>query len=140
MNEGIKRMRLQDEPDMPAQINIVPMIDVIFAILTFFIMSTLFLTRQEGLPVNLPKAATSQQAQIPTKITISVTEDGQLSLNRQPTEIDNLTGQIQTLMGNNSEAVVVINADRAVEHGDVVAVMDQVRQVKGAKLAIATQK
>lgn len=41
-------MRLQDEPDIPAQINIVPMIDVIFAILTFFIMSTLFLTRSEG--------------------------------------------------------------------------------------------
>ncbi|MEY2914612.1 MAG: hypothetical protein RLZZ184_3921, partial [Cyanobacteriota bacterium] len=44
-------MRLPDEPDIPAQINIVPMIDVIFAILTFFIMSTLFLNRSEGLPV-----------------------------------------------------------------------------------------
>jgi biopolymer transport protein ExbD len=42
-------MRLPDEPEMAVQINIVPMIDVIFAILTFFIMSSLFLSRVEGL-------------------------------------------------------------------------------------------
>ncbi|BAZ37894.1 hypothetical protein NIES4101_38200 [Calothrix sp. NIES-4101] len=133
-------MRLQDEPDIPAQINIVPMIDVIFAILTFFIMSTLFLTRQEGLPVNLPKAATSQQAQIPTKITVTVEASGQVSLNKKPTTVAALTEQIRTLMGTNPESIVVINADTKVEHGNIVAVMDQVRQVKGAKLAIATKK
>jgi len=48
-------MRLPDEPEIPTAINIVPMIDVIFAILAFFIMSTLFLTRSEGLSVNLPQ-------------------------------------------------------------------------------------
>jgi biopolymer transport protein ExbD len=131
-------MRLPDEPDIPAQINIVPMIDVIFAILTFFIMSTLFLTRQEGLPVNLPKAATSQQAQIPTKITVTVEENGQVSLNKKPTTIEALTEQVRTLMGTSPESVVVINADKKVEHGIIVSVMDKVRQVKGAKLAIAT--
>jgi biopolymer transport protein ExbD len=133
-------MRLQDEPDIPPQINIVPMIDVIFAILTFFIMSTLFLTRQEGLPVNLPRAATAQQAQVPTRITVTVEQSGQVSLNKKPTTVDALTEQIRKIMGTNPESVVIINADTKVEHGNIVAVMDQVRQVKGAKLAIATQK
>ncbi|MBD2605266.1 biopolymer transporter ExbD [Scytonema hofmannii FACHB-248] len=133
-------MRLPDEPDIPAQINIVPMIDVIFAILTFFIMSTLFLTRQEGLPVNLPKAATSQQSQVPTRITVTIDSQAQVSLNKKPTTIDALTEQVRGLVGANPEAVVVINADEGVEHGKVVSVMDKVRQVKGAKLAIATQK
>jgi biopolymer transport protein ExbD len=133
-------MRLQDEADIPAQINIVPMIDVIFAILTFFIMSTLFLTRSEGLPVNLPRAATANQQQVPTKITITVDEKGEVSLNRQPVLVNSLAEQIRNLAGANSEALVVINADERVGHGKVVAVMDQVRQVKGAKLAIATQK
>lgn len=133
-------MRLPDEPDIPAQINIVPMIDVIFAILTFFIMSTLFLTRQEGLPVNLPQAATAEQAQTPTKITVTVESSGQVSLNKRPISVDALTEQIRTLMGTNPESVVVINADTKVEHGNIVAIMDKVRQVKGAKLAIATQK
>ncbi|AKG20384.1 ExbD/TolR family protein [Calothrix sp. 336/3] len=133
-------MRLQDDADIPAQINIVPMIDVIFAILTFFIMSTLFLTRSEGLPVNLPKAASAKQQQVPTKITVTVKEGGEISVNRQPARVENLKAQIQSLAGGNSEPIVVINADTKVEHGQVVAVMDQVRQVPGAKLAIATQK
>jgi biopolymer transport protein ExbD len=133
-------MRLPDEPDIPAQINIVPMIDVIFAILTFFIMSTLFLTRQEGLPVNLPRASTSQQSQVPTRITVTIDSQAQVSLNKKPTTIDALTEQVRGLVGANPDAVVVINADKGVEHGQVVAVMDKVRQVKGARLAIATQK
>ncbi|MBW4454948.1 MAG: biopolymer transporter ExbD [Nostoc indistinguendum CM1-VF10] len=133
-------MRLQDEPEIPVQINILPMIDVIFAILTFFIMSTLFLTRSEGLPVNLPKAATAKQQQVPSKITITVDEQGIVSLNRKPTTVDDLTAQVRALVGSNSEVLVIINADEKVGHGRVVAVMDRVRQVEGAKLAIATQK
>ncbi|MBW4689200.1 MAG: biopolymer transporter ExbD [Komarekiella atlantica HA4396-MV6] len=133
-------MRLQDEPELPPQINIVPMIDVIFAILTFFIMSTLFLTRSEGLPVNLPKAATAKQQQVPTKITVTVDDKGQISLNRKPVAIDNLTQQVRALVGSNSEVLVIINADEKVGYGEVVTVMDRVRQVEGAKLAIATQK
>lgn len=134
-------MRLPDEPDIPAQINIVPMIDVIFAILTFFIMSTLFLTRSEGLPVNLPKAASAQkQQQSSTPITVTVDAEGKISVNRKVVAIDVLPEQVRTFMGNNSEALVVINADERVNHGQVVAVMDRLRQVQGAKLAIATQK
>lgn len=125
-------MRLQDEPDIPAQINIVPMIDVIFAILTFFIMSTLFLTRSEGLPVNLPKAATAKQQQVPSRVTITVDEQGVVSLNRKPTTVDDLTAQVRTLVGSNPEVLVIINADEKVGHGKVVAVMDRVRQVEGA--------
>jgi biopolymer transport protein ExbD len=140
MNEEKKLMRLQDEPEIPVQINILPMIDVIFAILTFFIMSTLFLTRSEGLPVNLPKAATAKQQQVPSKITITVDEQGIVSLNRKPTTVDDLTAQVRALVGSNSEVLVIINADEKVGHGRVVAVMDRVRQVEGAKLAIATQK
>ncbi|WP_088241766.1 ExbD/TolR family protein [Calothrix rhizosoleniae] len=133
-------MHLQDDQDVPAQINILPMIDVIFAILAFFIMSTLFLTRQEGLPVNLPKASTSQRSQVPTKITVTLDSDGQVSVNKEATAIDTLSKQIQGLIKKDTEAVVIINADEGVNHGRVIAVMDQVRQVKGAKLAIATQK
>jgi len=60
-------MRLPDEPELPTQINIVPMIDVIFAILTFFIISTLYLTRSQGLPVNLPSAKTARWCSTPVE-------------------------------------------------------------------------
>ncbi len=133
-------MRLPDEPDIPAQINIVPMIDVIFAILTFFIMSTLFLTRSEGLPVNLPKAAMAQQQASSAPITVTLDQTGTLSLNRKQISLDDLAQEVRVLINSNSEGLVIINADERVKHGQVVAVMDRLRRVQGAKLAIATQK
>ncbi|MUG96439.1 biopolymer transporter ExbD [Scytonema sp. UIC 10036] len=132
-------MRLQDEPDIPAQINIVPMIDVIFAILTFFIMSTLFLTRSEGLPVNLPKAATGQ-AERPAQLTITINKAGQIFLDKKSIVLEQLENEVRQQVQPQQQVMVVINADEGVNHGQVVGVMDKVRQVEGAKLAIATQK
>jgi biopolymer transport protein ExbD len=132
-------MHIQDEPEIPAQINIVPMIDVIFAILTFFIMSTLFLTRSEGLPVNLPQAATTE-TQTKAQINVTVTPDGEIALNRKRIDISELEGGVRQMIGPNSQALVVINADEAVPHGRVVSVMDRLRRIEGAKLAIAAQK
>lgn len=133
-------MRLPDESDTSPQVNLIPMIDVIFAVLTFFIMSTLFLTRSEGLPVNLPKASTAKQQQVPAKATVTIDNKGLVSLNREPTKIDALEGAVRTFIGNRPEAVIVINADEGVDHGKVVAVMDKIRRIPNAKLAIATQK
>lgn len=132
-------MRLPNEPEPPFQINIVPMIDVIFAILTFFIMSTLFLTRSEGLPVNLPQANTSE-AQASDQLVVTIDKSGKLSLNRQPVQIDGLAAEVQARALTGQQPVVVINADEAVKHGQVIAVMDRLRSIKGVHLAIATQR
>ena len=133
-------MRLPDEADVPAQINIVPMIDVIFAILTFFIMSTLFLTRQEGLPVNLPQASSAKKATQPARVTLTVDKAGEIFLNKQPITLDNLEAGVKAKVKPEQPLMVVLNADEAVNHGKIVAVMDKVRQVEGASLAIATRR
>ncbi|HEY9895468.1 MAG TPA: biopolymer transporter ExbD [Candidatus Sericytochromatia bacterium] len=132
-------MRLPEEPDNPPQLNILPMIDVIFALLTFFILSTLSLTRSEGLPVNLPKAATAQ-SQSSSQIVVTLNQQGQLTLNRQPAQLGDLQTRIRALMGKNPNAVVVINADERVSHGQVIAVMDRLRLIPGVRLAIAAQR
>ncbi len=132
-------MRLPDEPEIPTQINIVPMIDVIFAILTFFIISTLYLTRSQSLPVNLPKAGTAQ-SQKSTPITISIDGKGNLALNRKVVQLAALESQVEALIPSGQEVVVVLNADEQVNHGQVIAVMDKLRRVEGAKLAIATKQ
>lgn len=132
-------MRLPDEPEIPTAINIVPMIDVIFAILAFFIMSTLFLTRSEGLSVNLPQSQTAK-VQPSSPITVTISSQGKIALNRKSIQLEALDGQVQQMIAPNQEALVVVNADKAVSHGQVVAVMDVLRRVPGAKLAIATQR
>ena len=133
-------MRLiDDDIDVAPQINILPMIDVIFSILAFFIISTLFLTRSEGLPVNLPKAATSQ-LQRTEQITVTIDEVGKIFLNREPIEVDALEKAVRQLVLPNQTSIVTIKADEKVDHGDVVAVMDTLRRIDEVKLAIATKK
>jgi biopolymer transport protein ExbD len=132
-------MRLPEEPDLPPQIYIVPMIDIIFALLTFFIMSTLFLTRSQGLPVNLPSAATGQPQQS-APITLTIDPNGNLALNRKKTQLKDLAAQVRALKGKSRQVQVIINADERASHGQVIRVMDRLRTIPGVRLAIATQQ
>ncbi|HAJ59305.1 MAG TPA: biopolymer transporter ExbD [Cyanobacteria bacterium UBA8543] len=128
-----------DEQETPFQINIVPMIDVIFSILVFFIVSTLYLTRSEGLPVNLPTAETTQPLR-QTQINVTISANGQIALNRKLIKLQNLENAVRSIVKPNTESVVVINADEKVAYGRVVRVMDRLNQVAGVKVAIAVQR
>ncbi|MGD1942017.1 MAG: ExbD/TolR family protein [Leptolyngbyaceae cyanobacterium] len=132
-------MYLPEEPEDEFELNIIPMIDVIFAILTFFIISSLFLTRSKSLPVNLPEADSSE-VQERTRITVTVEASGDIALNREAIALENLQSGVRNLMGETQESVIVINADEAVEHGRVIAVMDELREIEGAALGIATER
>ncbi|MEG3838524.1 MULTISPECIES: biopolymer transporter ExbD [unclassified Microcoleus] len=133
-------MRLPDEPETIAQINIVPMIDVVFAILTFLIVSSLSLSKSEGLPVNLPKASTSQVQDSPAKITVTIDANGKLMVDKKLVNLDQIESTVRQVMGSNQNSLIVLNADKSVNHGNVVEVMDRLRRIKGAKLGIATAK
>ena len=132
-------MRLPEETDLPPSINIVPMIDVIFAILVFFMVSSLYLTRSEGLPVNLPQAKTAE-VQKTQQITVSLDSNGQLTLDSEPAQLEQLKTRIEKLIDSESSIIVVVNADKDVAHGDVVEVIDQLRQIPQVQLAIAAEK
>jgi biopolymer transport protein ExbD len=139
-NEENKSMRLPDEPESQAQINIVPMIDVIFSILAFFIISSMFLSKSEGLPVNLPQASTAAVQTETVKLTISIDAEGVLMLDEQTVALEDLEQAVRDRMEAEPVSVVVLKADKTVEHGQVVEVMDRVRRIEGAKLAIAAEK
>ena len=132
-------MRPINEVEDTFEINILPMIDVIFSILAFFIISSLFLTRSQGLPVNLPSAQTAEPEQS-VQLNITIESDGKMFLDRQPIELNELKAALTEKIKPDSESVVIINADEKVEHGTVVKVMDRLRQVPGAKMAIAAEQ
>ncbi|MEM8829213.1 MAG: biopolymer transporter ExbD [Cyanobacteria bacterium P01_G01_bin.19] len=132
-------MRPITEAEDTFEINILPMIDVIFSILAFFIISSLYLTRSQGLPVDLPSAQTAETKQT-VQLNITIEPDGKMFLDRQPIELENLKSALSEKIAPDSESVVIINADTKVEHGTVVKVMDRLRQVPGAKMAIAADK
>lgn len=129
-----------DLSEQPIEItNVVPLLDVLFALLTFFVLSSLFLNRTQGLPVNLPQAKSATQQKTPARATISINEKTEVFLNQQKIGISEVSDRVKNLLEPNKDLVVVLNADRTVQHGEVVQVMDQLRQIPRVKMAIATK-
>ena len=130
-------MRLSEDSETTrSSVNILPMIDVIFAILAFFILSTLYLTRAEGLPVELPEAVTSTP-QNQVDVTLTITPAGNLFIGEDAVDLSSLVSEVTELAASNP-ILVTIRADESTSHGMVVVAMDQLRKVEGVRLGIAT--
>jgi len=102
-------------------------------------MSSLFLNRTEGLPVSLPQAQSGTLQKTPARATISINDKAEVFLNKQKIGLTEVSNRVKDLLEPNQDLVVVLNADRLVPHGDVVQIMDQLRQIPRVKMAIATK-
>lgn len=131
-------MRIQRRSLKKARIEIIPMIDTIFFLLVFFMISTLSMTQFKGMPVNLPKAASGQQAPAESAA-ITIDKDGRLFLNQQAIDRAALSDALKQQLAKNADMLIVINADDGVAHGQVVEVMDIARAANVAKMAIAVK-
>ena len=120
-------------------INIVPMIDVIFAILTFFIIASLDLIRIDNIPVNLPKANTSDLVENKPLI-LTIDRENNIFLGNKLIESGLIVDQIKNFISNNSTDILVISADKEVAHGKVVEVLDQVRSIENLRIGVSTEK
>ncbi|HEY8370283.1 MAG TPA: biopolymer transporter ExbD, partial [Thermodesulfobacteriota bacterium] len=121
-------MRVARRGRRTGRIEIIPMIDVVFFLLVFFMMASLSMTTAKGLRVNLPSAASGERDRRSAPVTLTLTEAGGLYVDREPVDVETLPVRLRAAAAGNPDLVVVVNADRAVEHGRVVAVMDAARQ------------
>lgn len=131
-------MRLRRREIKKARIEIIPMIDTIFFLLVFFMISTLSMAQYSGLPVNLPKAVTGSQAPSESAA-ITITEDGKVALDKQPIALAELAGALKERLAARPNLLVIINGDSNTHHGRVVEVMDIARQTGVTKMAIAVK-
>jgi len=128
---------IKDDINNENHINILPMIDVIFAILSFLIISSLYLTRVETIPIDLPKANSSIR-QDQKFINIFIDKLGNIFINKKLIKIDDLNVVIVNLIDENKN-LVVLHADENISHGNVVNVLDLLRSIDGLKIAISTK-
>jgi biopolymer transport protein ExbD len=131
-------MRIQRRTPKKARIEIIPMIDTIFFLLVFFMISTLSMAQYRGLPVNLPKAASGQQAPAESAA-ITIDQESRIFLNKEEVDKAALGDLLRQQLAQNADLLVVINADDGVEHGRVVEVMDIARGANVARMAIAVK-
>ena len=120
-------------------INIVPMIDVIFAILTFFIISSLDLIRIDNIPVNLPTARTSEKVEKEPFI-LTIDNENNVFIGGKLINSANIIDSISELISGTSNNILVISADKDVSYGKVVEVLDQIRSIDNLRIGISTEK
>ena len=119
------------------KIDILPMIDIIFSILAFLIISSLYLTRVETISVDLPKASNSIN-QNNKFVNISMDKSGNLFINKKSIEFQDLKEKVVNLI-DESKNLVILNADKNISHGYVISVLDVLRSIDGLKIGISTK-
>jgi biopolymer transport protein ExbD len=124
-------------PGEDIRIEIIPLIDVIFCILTFFILAALQFARQQAIDVNLPQAKTGQPQQRELML-VSVDFIGQTYIDKQPVTRDQLSKSLKAYLQKTPTGVVVLNAAKTASYEDVVQVLDLLRSVGGDRVALAT--
>ena len=118
---------------------IIPMIDIIFFLLVFFMMNSLQTVAQKALAVQLPQAqSASAPAQLPIIMTLD--EEGHITIDNEPVSIRESATIMKQHMQENANAAVVLQADKRTAHGQVVAVMDMLKTSGVTRLSIAAEQ
>ena len=124
--------------DEKPQIMIIPMIDIIFFLLVFFMMSMLSMVVQKGIPLNLPAAATAE-INLTENIPVSITADGVIYYEQEKVSLEELENRLWTRQQGGADIAVIMRGDAAVDYGNVVQVMDMVKNIGITKVFIATE-
>jgi biopolymer transport protein ExbD len=139
------KIDLLETPKEDVRIEVVPLVDVIFCILTFFILAAVGLTRQQAIDLDLPAAQTGQplpgqvgQGGISDRLYVSVDNLGQVYLDQQPVTLDLLYDVLLQFNQVNPSGLIVLYASRDARYEDVVTVLDVLRSVGGDRVALAT--
>jgi biopolymer transport protein ExbD len=123
-------------------VNLTPLIDIVFLLLIFFMVSTTF-TKENHLSISLPESASEETGQPPMAIEILISENGEYSLDGQPlvnTKVDTLKRAMQKILDGRDAAPVVISADAKTSHESVVRAMDAAGQLGLINISITTRQ
>jgi len=126
-----KRIREDEE----AAVDLTPMLDVVFIMLIFFIVTTSFV-KEAGIDVNKPKAAQAQKKPTAT-IFIAIRPNGEIHMDKRVVDIERVSATIEKLLAESPTDTVIIQADKEAKHGVVVKVMDQIKAAGIDKISIA---
>ncbi|GAB3011364.1 ExbD/TolR family protein [Bowmanella dokdonensis] len=121
-----------------ADIDMTPMLDIVFIMLIFFIVTTSFV-KEKGLIVNRPDDA--QKSNKPSKnVSIRIDANGMIFMNGRQIDLQRVEANIQSFLAENNTDSAVIQADEETKHGIVVAVLDQATKAGLPKLSVLVEK
>lgn len=135
-------MKFQRTQREPVEVNLAPLIDVVFLLLIFFMVTTTF-TKETRLTLDLPEAEGEASTDIPNMLEVTVSADAQYAVNGQALvdgEADTLKIVLLELSGGDVNRPLVVTSDAAAPYQAVVTVMDVAGQLGFVHLNITTQR
>ena len=130
----LRSLRIESQPELM----IIPMIDIIFFLLVFFMLSTLSMVEQHTIPVNLPQASATQQ-DIPRSINVTVTQNGNILFDQEEIPLPLLAKRVSIELTKQPDNVFVLRADKQVEYGKVITVLDELKLAGARRVSVATE-
>jgi biopolymer transport protein ExbD len=124
-------------PRVGPKLDVTPMADMVFLLLIFFMLSSpVFM--QPGIKIKLPKTVTAEP-ELGDKLILNISKEKKLILNGKEVELENLERELRLSLLNRADKVLIVRADKEVEHGLVVEALDKAKLAGAEKLAIATE-
>lgn len=120
-----------------AEVDLTPMLDVVFIMLIFFIVTASFV-KEAGVDVSRPPAETAESKE-GGNILIAITESGQIWIDRRQVDPNTLQAHIERLHGENPQGSIVVQADKNSQNSLLVAVMDAAQAAGVAQIAISAE-
>ena len=118
-----------------AEINITPLVDVMLVLLIISMLATPML--EKGIPLELPATNTATDIS-PTQLVVSLDREGRLRINETPVHIELLEQRMHAYAQRNPKETVYLRADRFIQYGEVLTVMDRIRKAGVTKVALVT--
>ena len=136
------RFKSQQKGSQMPDVNLVPMMDVILTILTFFIIVSMTLTgQQQSVDITLPSTdAGASTLPVPDPLVVSLNQQGQVLLNNQLVSDAQLSQQMQTYLVQNSKGAVILKADRKLPYEQVIQVLGKMRDIGGDRVSLAIEQ
>lgn len=122
-----------------ARIEIIPLIDIIFFLLATFVMVSLSMIKNEGVPVNLPTASTAVPQEKKAGLTVSVTKDGTIYLDKRQVTAEEMKMQLSLWKAKEADPKIFIHGDEETSFKNMMLVMDTIRSLGITKVAMQTQ-
>ncbi len=119
-----------------AEINIIPLVDVILVLLLIFMLTAPLMHR--GIDVNLPRS-TAKPTAVEERLVLTLTKDQTVFLNDKPVPMAGLDARLRDLMKNRADKTLYLKADQGLQYGYVVETMDRIRRAGVEKLGMVTE-
>ena len=120
-------------------INILPMIDVLLAILIFFVLSSVIINRNRMVEINRPKSTANRTIDTNTVI-VSINQKGEIFINTEPSDQTSFIDNLKTVKQNNVATTLLIDADQTIQYGYIFNIIEKAKSADFESIGLVTNR